>query len=83
MYLYRVRSFVELDRLPASKMYLHFINTKCFSLKGFKTCPNESGKPLIPKTKLKMTSTVTYGGTVSYGGLCNKIFLPYNSRQPP
>ncbi|MFS7984576.1 hypothetical protein Hanom_Chr11g00988091 [Helianthus anomalus] len=43
-YLIRVRFFVELDRLPASKMYLHFINMKCFSHTGLKTYLNESGK---------------------------------------
>ncbi|MFS8024945.1 hypothetical protein Hanom_Chr16g01469241 [Helianthus anomalus] len=43
MNLYRVRFFVELDRLPASKMYLHFINMKCFSHTEIKMCPNRSG----------------------------------------
>ncbi|MFS7910672.1 hypothetical protein Hanom_Chr02g00108971 [Helianthus anomalus] len=40
-----------LDRLPASKMYLHFINMKCFSHTGLKTCLNESEKHLVSKTK--------------------------------
>ncbi|MFS8032073.1 hypothetical protein Hanom_Chr17g01553361 [Helianthus anomalus] len=44
MHLYRVRFFVEFDRLTASKIYLHFINMKCFSYTEFKTCLNESGK---------------------------------------
>ncbi|KAF5782420.1 hypothetical protein HanXRQr2_Chr11g0495671 [Helianthus annuus] len=52
VYLYRVRSFVELDRLPASKVYLHFINMKCFSHTRLKTCLNESEKQLITKTKI-------------------------------
>ncbi|MFS8022515.1 hypothetical protein Hanom_Chr16g01440391 [Helianthus anomalus] len=44
MHLYRVRFFVELDRLSASEKYLHFINMKCFSHTRFKTYLNESGK---------------------------------------
>ncbi|MFS7978778.1 hypothetical protein Hanom_Chr10g00919441 [Helianthus anomalus] len=49
MNLYRVRFFDELDRLSTSKMYLHFINMKCFSYTGFNMCLNESKKRLIPK----------------------------------
>ncbi|MFS7977142.1 hypothetical protein Hanom_Chr10g00900641 [Helianthus anomalus] len=41
MCLYRVRFFIELDRLPASKVYLHFNNMKCFSHTRFKSCPND------------------------------------------
>ncbi|KAJ0904913.1 hypothetical protein HanPSC8_Chr07g0287811 [Helianthus annuus] len=41
MYLYRIRFSNELNRLPAFKMYLHFINKKCFSLTGVINVSNE------------------------------------------
>ncbi|MFS7981807.1 hypothetical protein Hanom_Chr10g00955291 [Helianthus anomalus] len=62
MYLYRVRFSNELDRLPASKMYLHFINKKCFSLTGVINVSNEFWETELIKINFVTGSTVNYGG---------------------
>ncbi|KAM0069071.1 hypothetical protein Hdeb2414_s0002g00080131 [Helianthus debilis subsp. tardiflorus] len=54
VYHYRVRFFAELDRLPASKVYLHFINMKCFSHTGFKSCPNDVRETIDLQMKNKI-----------------------------
>ncbi|KAF5755161.1 hypothetical protein HanXRQr2_Chr17g0799511 [Helianthus annuus] len=59
MYLYRVRSFDELDRLPASKKNLHFINMKCFSHTGnvisLNKSGNNNGRKKNPNVKLMIS----------------------------
>ncbi|MFS7946194.1 hypothetical protein Hanom_Chr06g00533131 [Helianthus anomalus] len=51
MYLHRVQFFVELDRLPGSKIVPTFHKHEMLSHTAFKTCLNESKKRLIQKTK--------------------------------